>query len=129
MENKPKAKTTENELISKKHLAPGELIAIDIVGKLQRSNDNKFYILTIIDHYSRYLEAYPLTTVSSQAIMKCLNDYFAKFGLCKIMLTDNATYFTSNDFKDYLNSMKIEHRRSSIYYPQSNGFGKIPPHT
>lgn len=118
---KPKSKCTEFELISKKHLAPGQMIAIDIVGKLPRSNDNKFYILTIIDHYSRFLQAYSVTNCSSHTIIKCLNDYFSIFGLCKILLTDNATYFRSHEIENFLANLNIEHRKSSIYYPQSNG--------
>ncbi|GBN62184.1 Transposon Tf2-9 polyprotein, partial [Araneus ventricosus] len=60
IKNKSKPTNTQFEMISKSHLAPGQFIAIDIVGKLPRSYDGKFFILTIIDHYSRFLEAIPL---------------------------------------------------------------------
>jgi putative transposase len=36
-------------------------------------------------------------------------------------LSDNGSNFCSNEFEDFLQSLKIEHRKSSIYYPQSNG--------
>ncbi|KFM58176.1 Hypothetical protein X975_09404, partial [Stegodyphus mimosarum] len=69
LQNKSRPHNTLPRLIPKKDLAPGEMIAIDIVGKLPRSTDNKFYVLTIIDHYSRYLETIPLNNCTSQSII------------------------------------------------------------
>lgn len=40
-----------SKFIPKTNLAPGEMIALDAVGKLPRSIDSKFYILTITDHF------------------------------------------------------------------------------
>lgn len=37
------------------------------------------------------------------------------------MISDNALNFTSREFEDYLQQLNIKHRKSSIYYPQSNG--------
>ncbi|GBO23513.1 Transposon Tf2-6 polyprotein [Araneus ventricosus] len=119
--NKPKAKLTQTQMIPKRNLAPGQCIAIDVVGKLPRSTDNKNFILTIIDHYSRYLEAYPLQNITSRTIINCLNKYFANFGLPKFLITDNATNFISNEMVKFLDRLNIQHRKSSIYYPMANG--------
>ncbi|GBL97205.1 Transposon Tf2-6 polyprotein [Araneus ventricosus] len=121
LENKPKAKLTQTQMIPKRNLAPGQCIAIDVVGKLPRSTDNKNFILTIIDHYSRYLEAYPLQNITSRTIINCLNKYFANFGLPKFLITDNATNFISNETVEFLDRLNIQHRKSSIYYPMANG--------
>lgn len=121
MMNKAKPKLTKTENIPKKYLAPGEYISIDLVGKLPRSIDGKFFILTIIDQYSRFLEAIPLADIKSSSIIKHLMEYFSKFGIPKIILSDNGTSFTSNEFTDFLKRLKIEHRKSSIYYAPSNG--------
>ncbi|GBM09384.1 Uncharacterized protein K02A2.6, partial [Araneus ventricosus] len=121
LENKPKAKLTQTQMIPKRNLAPGQFIAIDVVGKLPRSTDNKNFILTIIDHYSRYLEAYPLQNITSRTIINCLNKYFANFGLPKFLITDNATNFISNEMVEFLDRLNIQHRKSSIYYPMANG--------
>nr|GBL57858.1 Transposon Tf2-6 polyprotein [Araneus ventricosus] len=72
MQNKPKRKTITHS-IPKHHLAPGEFLAMDIVGKLPRSVDNQNYILTIVDHYSRYLEAIPIPNTTSNTIIRHLN--------------------------------------------------------
>jgi hypothetical protein len=121
MKAKPKAKITTTNLISKKDLSVGELLAIDAVGPLPRSIDNKMYIITIIDHYSKYLEAIPVPNIKSQTVIKVLDDYFSKFGISKIVLSDNGSNFTSQELEKYFKDMNIEHRKSSVYYPQSNG--------
>ncbi|CAL1266838.1 unnamed protein product [Larinioides sclopetarius] len=120
LQNKPKRKTITHS-IPKHHLAPGEFLAIDIVGKLPRSIDNHNYILTIVDHYSRYLEAIPLNNTTSHTIIKHLNHYFSRFGIPKFILSDNATYFKADEIVEFYKALKIEHRKSSIYYPKSNG--------
>lgn len=121
LKNKPKAAITKTKMIPKQHLSPGECIAIDIIGRLPRSSDNKFYILTIIDHYSRFLEAFPLADISSKHIIKCLNQYFSNFGIPKIIISDNGTNFCSKEIEEFYKIMGIQHRKCSIYYPQSNG--------
>lgn len=121
LKSKPKPKNTVTNMISKADLKPGEFLALDIVGKLPRSHDNKFFILTIVDHYSRYLEAIPLSNITSTTIIKQLNMYFSKFGIARVVLTDNGPSFRSDEFRDYLKNLNIQHRKSSIYYPQSNG--------
>ncbi|XP_035223687.1 uncharacterized protein K02A2.6-like [Stegodyphus dumicola] len=121
LENKRISSRTVTSNIKKSDLAPGEMLAIDIVGKLPRSHDGKFFILTIIDHYSRYLEAIPLTNITSATIIRCMNLYFSKFGIPKIILSDNGSNFCSAEFENFLTDLNIEHRKSSIYYPQSNG--------
>ncbi|GBM63420.1 Uncharacterized protein K02A2.6 [Araneus ventricosus] len=121
LEDKPKAKLTQTKIILKRNLAPGQCIAIDIVGKLSRSTDNKNFILTIIDYYSRYLEANPVQNITSTTIINCLNKYFSNFGLPKFLITDNATNFISNEMVEFLDRLNIQHRKSSIYYPMANG--------
>lgn len=119
--NKPKAKLTETKFIEKSDLSVGQILSIDIVGKLPRSLDNKFFILTIIDNYSRYLEAIPLTNIKSSTVINSLNEYFARFGLPQAIISDNGTNFTSDEFENYLSTLSIEHRKTSFYYPMANG--------
>ncbi len=104
-----------------KDYAINEYISIDIIGPLPKSVNKKVYALTIIDNFSRHLEIVPLTNITMLTITKALAEYFARYGICRILQTDNGKQFTSTEFTNYLKTMQIEHRRSSIYYPQSNG--------
>lgn len=121
IKNKPKRLDTSTHFIPKAHLISGNQISIDIVGILPRSANNHNYILTIIDNYSRFLEAVPLTSITSNAIIKALNNYFSLFGVPKVIISDNGSYFTSKEFQSFINGLNIQHNKSSIFYPKSNG--------
>lgn len=82
-------------------MPPGELIDIDIFGKLPRSTDNKLFILTIIDDYFRFLEAIPLYNTNTKTIVRKINQYFSQYGIPKIVLSDNSSYFTLQEFKTF----------------------------
>lgn len=103
-----------------KNYQPGECIAIDIVGKLPRSNNGHNFIVTIIDYFSRYFEAYPVRNITANAIINCVNRYIASYGLPKIIISDNGTQFKSREFGQLMQALAIEHRQSSIYYPMGN---------
>ncbi|GBM25793.1 Retrovirus-related Pol polyprotein from transposon 17.6 [Araneus ventricosus] len=49
------------------------------------------------------------------------NIKLCQFGLPKYILSDNATYFKSGEIVNFYESLRIEHSKSSIYYPKSNG--------
>jgi transposase InsO family protein len=102
---------------------PGEIIGVDLVGPLFESalNGNR-YLMVCIDHYSGWIEAYPLKTKANEAIWKRLaNDYVPRHGAPKIMITDQGSEFRSPEFEQWLEVNNIEHRRTSGYNPQSNG--------
>lgn len=121
LKHKSKILNSETQFVHKGHLYPGECIAIDIVGKLPRSTNNHSFILTIIDHYSRFLEAIPLASITSKTIISTLNKYFSSFGIPKVLISDNGSAFVSQEFQLFLKSLNISHNKTSIYHPQSNG--------
>ncbi|XP_074327894.1 uncharacterized protein LOC141665810 [Apium graveolens] len=44
-----------------------------------------------------------------------------RFGIPRILITDNGRQFIESEFEEYLTAYGIQHRRSSVAYPQSNG--------
>ena len=78
-------------------------------------------LLTIIDYYSRYPEAYILRNGSSAEILSCLRESFARFGIPKSLVSDNGSVFVPKEFEQFLTSLGIVHIRNSNYHPQSNG--------
>ena len=79
IQRKPKAVLTKRSMISKTDYVPGEFISIDIVGKLPRSLDGKYYIPIIIDHFIRFLNSFSLTNITSSSIIQCLKIYFSRY--------------------------------------------------
>ena len=90
--------------------------AVDLVGPV----DGKF-ILTYIDYYSSYPEAYILKEITSREVIKALTDIFARFGFPEELVSDNGKQFISEEFEAFLKSCGIRHIRVSPYYARSNG--------
>uniref|UniRef100_H3C3V9 ribonuclease H n=1 Tax=Tetraodon nigroviridis TaxID=99883 RepID=H3C3V9_TETNG len=70
---------------------------------------------------TRYPEAIPLRTLKTKAVIKNLINFFSTFGLPKVVQTDQGSNFLSRHFTQVLESLSIQHRKSSAYHPQSQG--------
>ena len=82
--------------------------ALDLVGPV-----NGKFILTYIDYYSSYLEAYTLKEITSCEVMKALTDIFARFGFPEELVSDNGKQFINEEFEAFLKSCGIRHIRVS----------------
>ena len=98
-----------------------EHIHMDIVGPLPVSNGCK-HILTIIDRYSRWPEAYPLKDISTNTIIQTfVNNYISRFGVPLKITVDRGKQFTSTLFNKLTNLLGSHKIHSSPYHPQANG--------
>lgn len=68
---------------------------MDLIGP--RPLNNKFrFILTIIDRFFRWAEAYPLLDASAKSVAKtCFAYYIPRFGVPVTRTTNQRTYFES----------------------------------
>ena len=78
-------------------------------------------LLTIIDYYSHYPEAYVLSKGDVHEILSCLREMFVRYGLPVMVTTDNGSVFRSEAFNAFLRSIGTQHNYSSNYHPCSNG--------
>lgn len=96
-------------------------IHVDLVGPLPSSNGNK-YLLTCVDRFTRWPEAWPLDNMSTHAVAVTLvSQWFARFGVPDIITTDQGRQFESELFRHLSSSCGIQHIRTSPYHPQANG--------
>ena len=79
------------------------------------------YFLVVVDAYSKWIEAKIVPSTSSEVTIKVLTNLFANFGLPRILVSDNATGFTSAAFQSFCSANGIKHVRISAYHPRSNG--------
>lgn len=100
---------------------PFSKIVIDCVGPLPRTRKGNQYLLTIMCVSSRFPEAIPLRNIHSKTIVRELVKFFSWVGIPKIIQSDQGSNFTSRVFKEILKGLKIEHKLSSAYHPQSQG--------
>ena len=99
---------------------PWECVACDIVGPFPRSTRGNQYLLVVTDHFTKWVELFPLRKLDSKKIWDCLLETFARFGFAASLITDNASYFVSKVFVDACKALGIQHKRISPYHPQAN---------
>jgi hypothetical protein len=102
---------------------PGEIVGLDLQGPLIPSalGANK-YLMVLIDHYSGWLEAYPIPNKRNDTVWERLrNDYVPRHGAPKVLITDQGHEFRGRDFEQWMSENYIEHRRTTPYNPQCNG--------
>ena len=61
------------------------------------------------------------STSSSQSTIEKLRQSFATFSLPKVLVSDNGTSFTGQEFQDFIQQNGIVHKRGAPYHPASNG--------
>jgi transposase InsO family protein len=93
---------------------PWSRVHIDYAGPFL----GKMFLLAI-DAHSKWLEVHATNTSTSTATIELLRKTFASLGLPEVIVSDNATTFTSEEFTEFLNG--IRHVRSAPYHPASNG--------
>ena len=97
-------------------------IGMDIVGPFRKSARGNEFILTIIDFATKYAEAIPMRRITSEDILQALfKKIFLKFGVPKIIQSDQGKQFTSIVTQDLLKRLGTDQRFSTAYYPQCNG--------
>uniref|UniRef100_A0A5S6QHR2 RNA-directed DNA polymerase n=1 Tax=Trichuris muris TaxID=70415 RepID=A0A5S6QHR2_TRIMR len=98
-----------------------EHVHLDIVGPLPLS-ENKRYLLTAVDRFSRWPEAWPLGEISAKAVARIfLENWIARFGVPSRVTTDRGRQFNSDLWSTFSKLLGCQHICTSSYHPQSNG--------
>ncbi|KAI3379175.1 hypothetical protein SNEBB_003419 [Seison nebaliae] len=82
-----------------KDLTIGVNSYIDIVGPFPRSKQGHAYVLTVLDHFSRFLTAYPLKSKKAEEIACALQTQFQLYGKSSKIICDNSQEFRSRSFE------------------------------
>ena len=95
---------------------------MDIVGPLPRTQRGNRYILTVVDHFTKHVQAYALPDQEAVIIARVfLNEFISRFGVPYIIHTDQGANFESNMFKELFQLLNIKKTRATHYHPQCDG--------
>ena len=78
-------------------------------------------ILVLVDAVSGWIKAFPEGNRTSQTVKLHLSQTFARFGIPRILVSDNAPEIVSSDLKEWYESLGIKKMESPIYHPRANG--------
>ncbi len=59
------------------------------------------YVLTVIDHFSRFMNVFPMATRTADNVVKQLEMVVEAYGAPKVLLADNAREFRSDKLKEW----------------------------
>ena len=100
---------------------PWHRVVIDLVGPLPRTTRGHIYIVSAIDHFTKWAEVAPLQSRHSAQIAEfILRDLIARHGKFHVLHSDNATEFKGS-VDELLNQFGIRHSLSAPGHPQSAG--------
>ncbi|MCO5572721.1 hypothetical protein L7F22_026480 [Adiantum nelumboides] len=101
---------------------PFEKWGIDAMGPLPRTANGKLYILVAIDYMTRWVEAQSVAKVNEKTVSKFVYTHICcRFGTPLEIVSDNGPGFRRGLLTEVCEVLKISHRHSTPYYPQSNG--------
>uniref|UniRef100_A0A0N5C0U7 RNA-directed DNA polymerase n=1 Tax=Strongyloides papillosus TaxID=174720 RepID=A0A0N5C0U7_STREA len=101
---------------------PWQRLNMDIRGPLPITIRKNEYLLVAVDEFSKFTIALPIRKTKTEDIIFAINtSIFCLYGPPKTIRVDNAKYFTSELFANFMKSWNVELRTSIAYNHNSNG--------
>ena len=100
---------------------PFQKVAFDLVGPLPKSSSGYRYLLTMMCMYTKFPAAIPLKRVDNEMVMEAMFEIFSRYGLPKVLLTDQGSVFISRLTRSMCKEFDIKKIQTSPYHPQSDG--------
>lgn len=94
---------------------------IDTVGPFAADAAGNQYLLVCVDNFTRFVELIPTVHASAKCAAKALLQIFGRYGMPKMMQSDQGTQFTAKLITEFCNLLQVTQRFSIPYRPQSQG--------
>jgi len=97
-------------------------VSIDITGQYPSSSRSNRFILTLVDHFSKWAEAIPLRNHTAPTVARALMVHvFSRFGAPRQLLSDRGSEYESQLFSQLMQWMEIDKLRTTAFKPSTNG--------
>ena len=104
---------------------PKELYVMDLTSLpsplINNEDDDKYYLLSIIDHFSKFAKNYIINNKSGETILKKFKAFIENYGTPDKILTDNGKEFSNKIFLKFCKKKDIEILHGRPRHPQTQG--------
>jgi deoxyuridine 5'-triphosphate nucleotidohydrolase len=105
----------------RQHGFPGEVLYVDLVGPLPRTDGGKAYICTMQDGFTRYVTATTIQNKYAETVAGAVLDSFiTKFGCPTRIHSDQGSEFRNNLWTGLMDRLQIKKTETPTYNPHSN---------
>lgn len=102
--------------------APFETVGIDLYGPLPSTAAGYRWVVTAVDHLTRYAETAPLRSGCATEVADFfLRAILLRHGAPRVLLSDRGRTFLSAIVEEVLRASNTVHKTTSAYHPQTNG--------
>src|SRR3990170_5640132 len=102
------------------HLAVCSL-GLDMVGPFKPSKDKKTHLLVVIDKFTKWVEAEPVSKCDAAMAVQFIKRVIFHFGYPHSIITDNGTNLSKGAMREFYQQEHIHLDVSFVAHPQSNG--------
>lgn len=82
---------------------------MDLLGPFPRAKSRKEYLVVAVDYFIKWVEVKALTSITSKQIQDIFwEDVIYRFGVPKILITNNRKQFDVGNFRDFCEELSME---------------------
>ncbi|XP_074377382.1 uncharacterized protein LOC141718908 [Apium graveolens] len=105
---------------------PFAIWGIDILGPFPVALGQRKFIVVAINYIIKWIEVKALAKITTKQIIQFLwENMICRFGISRILITDNGRQFDNTEFREYCDDNSIELRFTSVVHPQENGQAEV----
>jgi len=98
-----------------------EICHIDITGPHPKTSRGSKYILTFVDSFSKWAQAFPISNKEAKTVARVLvEQVFCRFGVPVALRSDNAGELDGGLMHEVCRLLDIDKQRTSFYHPETN---------
>ena len=93
--------------------------ALDLIGPISPPSKRCQWILAATELSTKWVEAIPMKRADGATVANFIREHIiCRFGIPKVILSDNGTLFINRHVRRTLAAYGIKHKKSTPYYPK-----------